>query len=396
MHISINSASQANAIRPVASAPGLVSVIVPTYKEAENISLLLPRIFESMREADLKVEVIIVDDDSGDGIEEIVERFTAGGNPVQLIVRVGERGLSSAVIRGFKESKGEIFVCMDADLSHPPEAIPLLLKCFSDPSMDFAIGSRYVPGASTDEDWGLFRWLNSKVATLLARPFTSAKDPMSGFFAIRRSVFERAARLNPIGYKIGLELVVKCNCKKICEIPIHFADRKFGESKLHLREQINYIKHLKRLADFKYREFSRFVQFCLVGLTGMFVDLTMIGMLLRLQIKFWLARAIAIWVAMTWNFFLNRRLTFSYSRDGDVFQQYWRFVASCAFGATISWSISVGLVEVIPILETQVYIAAILGIVAGTVFNFLLSRYWVFKRYKLLIGNERDSSDNSC
>ena len=122
---------------------------------------------------------------------------------------------------------------------------------------------------------------------------------MSGFLAIPRPIFERAARLNPIGYKIGLELIVKCNCKKIREVPIHFADRKFGESKLRLREQINYLKHLKRLADFKYGGFSRFVQFCLVGLTGMFVDMAILGMLLNLQIRFLLARAIAIWVAMT-------------------------------------------------------------------------------------------------
>ena len=344
-----------------------------------------------MSEAHLKVEVIIVDDHSKDGIEEVVERFATESYPVRLIVRVGERGLSSAVMRGFNESKGEILVCMDADLSHPPEAIPQLLKCFSDPAVDFAIGSRYVPGASTDEDWGLFRWLNSKVATMLARPFTSAKDPMSGFLAIPRPIFERAARLNPIGYKIGLELIVKCNCKKIREVPIHFADRKFGESKLRLREQINYLKHLKRLADFKYGGFSRFVQFCLVGLTGMFVDMAILGMLLNLQIRFLLARAIAIWVAMTWNFFLNRRFTFSYSRSGNVFQQYWRFVASCAFGAIISWSTSVALVEVTSILETHVYIAAILGIVVGTVSNFLLSDYWVFKRYKLPSDNKQET-----
>lgn len=329
----------------------------------------------------MQAEVIIVDDNSKDGTDKVVQQFATEGYPVRLITRVGERGLSSAVIRGFNESKGEFLVCMDADLSHPPEAIPRLLECFRDARVNFAIGSRYVPGGSTDENWGLFRWLNSKVATILARPFTSIKDPMSGFFAIPRRVFERAAKLNPIGYKISLELTVKCACKKICEVPIHFTDRKLGQSKLSLREQINYLIHLKRLADFKYVEFSRFAQFCFVGGTGMVVDLTMLGALLHLGISFLLARALAIWGAMTWNFLLNRRLTFSYSRRGSIFPQYLRFALSCAFGAVISWCIAVGLVEVVEILEKHVFIAAILGILTGTVSNFLLSRFWVFKRH---------------
>ena len=99
---------------------------------------------------------------------------------------------------------------------------------------------------------GLLRWVNSKIATALARPLTSVKDPMSGFFAIRRTVYERAAPLNPVGYKIALELIVKCNCSMIREVPIRFAQRQFGESKLSLGERFNYLRHLSRLLRFKY------------------------------------------------------------------------------------------------------------------------------------------------
>ena len=152
---------------------------------------------------------------------------------------------------------------MGAHLSHPPEALPKLLKAVEKDGADFAIGSRYVTGAGTDESWGLFRWLNSKVATLLARPFTSVKDPMAGFFALHKDIFAQADNLNPIGYKIALELIVKCNCHYVIEVPIHFANRKFGESKLGFREQVNYIKHLKRLADFKFGWFSHLIQFLL-------------------------------------------------------------------------------------------------------------------------------------
>lgn len=229
-----------------------VSIVVPTYKEVLNLRPLVERITEVMSSFGIQYEIIVVDDDSRDGTDKIIVELSEEGRPVSLITRVGERGLSSAVIRGFKEARGEILVCMDADLSHPPEAIPQMIKQLRQPEVDFVIGSRYVAGGSTDDNWGLFRWLNSKIATLMARPFTSVKDPMSGFFATRRSVFERGTSLNPIGYKIGLELIVKCNCKQIREVPIHFANRKFGQSKLNLKEQLKYLHHINRLMRYKY------------------------------------------------------------------------------------------------------------------------------------------------
>jgi len=367
-----------------------VSIIVPTYGEAENLRLLVPQVCEAMTPTGQAFEIVVVDDVSGDDTEEVMAEHAAAGLPARLITRVDERGLSSAVIRGFQEAEGEMLVCMDADLSHPPEAVPRMIEALRKEGVDFVIGSRYVPGGSTDESWGLFRWLNSKVATLMARPFTKAKDPMAGFFALRRERFRNADRLSPVGYKIGLELIVKCNCKTIREVPIYFADRKLGESKLSFKEQLNYIRHVKRLADYKYGAFSQFMQFCLVGATGMVVDLLSMALLLLLARQAWpewreadaypFARAIAIWLAMTWNFPLNRRLTFSYSRKGNLLTQYFRFVLSCSGGAVISWSIAVALTRWVPAFEQHVYLAAIVGIVVGTVFNFVLSRFWVFRR----------------
>jgi dolichol-phosphate mannosyltransferase len=229
-----------------------VTIVIPTYREVENLRPLVIRISEAMSKAKGSYEIIFVDDDSRDGTDRIVGELSEFGYPVRLITRIGERGLSSAVIRGFSEANGQVFVCLDADLSHPPEAIPRLLECLADTGVDLVLGSRYVPGGSTDEHWGLLRWVNSKMATALARPLTSVKDPMSGFFAIRRTVYERAAPLNPVGYKIALELIVKCNCSIIREVPIRFAQRQFGESKLSLGERFNYLRHLSRLLRFKY------------------------------------------------------------------------------------------------------------------------------------------------
>jgi dolichol-phosphate mannosyltransferase len=249
----VSSTSQPTPATPAASAP-LLSIVIPTYQEAENLPVLVPQIAAVLERADIRAEILVVDDDSPDDTPAVCERLAADA-PLRLIVRKGERGLSSAVIRGFQEARGDVLLCMDADLSHPPETIPSLLSAVAEDGADFVIGSRYVPGASTDEDWGAYRWLNSKVATLLARPLSSARDPMAGFFALRRDTFRSAAQLNPVGYKIGLELIVKCGCRDIREVPIHFRDRLHGKSKLGLREHWRYLLHVGRMYRFKLGRF---------------------------------------------------------------------------------------------------------------------------------------------
>ena len=229
----------------------LISVVVPTFEEAANIPLLVPRVCAVLADANLTGEIIIVDDNSCDGSVEAVEKLRGQGLPVRIEVRTTDRGLSSAVIHGFVQARGTYLVCMDADLSHPPERIPDLVAPLQVGSADFAIASRYLPGASIEEGWGLFRWLNSAAATLLARPLTSVTDPMSGFFALPRERFEQAAELSPVGYKIALELLVKANCRRVEEIAIHFARRAEGESKLSLREQLKYVQHVLRLYRYK-------------------------------------------------------------------------------------------------------------------------------------------------
>jgi len=242
---SANDPSAGQRPRPLPS----VSVVVPTYREAGNLPELMRRL-EQVRAASLPaLELVIVDDDSADGTERIVAE--ADHPWVRLIVRKGVRGLSSAVLEGLRQCCNEVAVVMDADLSHPPEKIPELVRAIA-AGADFAIGSRYVAGGSTAAAWGVFRWLNSKVATWLVWPLTSVQDPMSGFFAIHRERFARAQGLNPIGYKIGLELLVRCGCQDVREIPIHFADRKAGQSKLSLKEQLQYLRHVGRLMVYKY------------------------------------------------------------------------------------------------------------------------------------------------
>jgi dolichol-phosphate mannosyltransferase len=264
---------------------------------------------------------------------------------------------------------------MDADMSHPPEKIPEMVKCLE--NEDFVLGSRYVSGASTDDKWGFFRRINSWIATLLARPFTDVRDPMSGFFALRRETLDQAQPLNPVGYKIGLELIVKCGCEKVKEIPIHFAKRQFGKSKLNFREQMRYIRHIRRLFMFKYGTLSQFTQFIVVGCSGVIVNLGSLTLLLRISIPASLAVAIAIAISMFSNFLLNRRFTFSHARHDSFWKQLTGFVGACSIGAIINYLITLLILNGFPDLIPQT--AALFGIAAGTGTNFLINRYYVFK-----------------
>lgn len=228
-----------------------VSVIIPTYRECGNLARLLPALLGVLYEAGLAGEIIVVDDASDDGTEELCGTLGTV-KLVRLITRRDERGLATAVVRGLASAQGEICIVMDADFSHPPDAVPYLVAAVRDGGCEMAIGSRYVSGGAVDVNWGWFRRANSRVATYLAKGLTPVTDPMAGFFAIRRDVFARAGVLRPLGYKIALELLVRCDCRHVVEVPIRFQDRAVGESKMTVRQQWLYLRHLARLYAARY------------------------------------------------------------------------------------------------------------------------------------------------
>lgn len=227
------------------------SVIVPAFREAPNLEPLVNRLFAATRAAQWDIELIIVDDNSQDGTEAIAARL-AEAFDVKLIVRREERGLSSAVLAGFAQAGNEKLAVMDADLQHPPEAIPLLLEKLNGSSCDFVIATRYDDSGGIASDWPLRRRLASKLATLIALPLAHLSDPMSGCFGLTKTTLSRAKRLDPLGYKIALELFVKCGCRRPCEVPIQFASRTAGKSKASFAEGIRFMRHLGRLYRFRF------------------------------------------------------------------------------------------------------------------------------------------------
>ncbi len=227
------------------------SIIIPTFRESQNVPELVARISQIKFEEPF--EVIFVDDNSQDGIAEVISQLQAQYPWLKLIIRSENRSLSESVIEGCKQAQYGTFIVMDADLSHPPEKIPELIAALSIQDVDFVIGSRYQAGGSTDETWPAARKLISRVAAQISKTLLSisVQDSLSGFFAIRKAKFLEADKLNPIGWKIGLELMIKCHCKKIIEVPIRFSERQRGASKLNIKVVYNYMQHVQRLMCYK-------------------------------------------------------------------------------------------------------------------------------------------------
>jgi dolichol-phosphate mannosyltransferase len=291
---------------------------------------------------------------------------------VRLIVRKDERGLSSAVMRGFHEARGDLLLCMDADMSHPPEAIRLMMETLAQKQADLVVGSRYVAGGQVEKGWGAYRWLNSLVALWLARPLSRVRDSGAGFFLVPRRIFEQGRDLNPIGYKTLLEISVKCPCRNVVEVPIQFADRKFGESKLNLREQILYLLHLKRLYDYRFPRATFVTQFCAIGVSGAMVNLLMLALLRIIGLPFGLADALAIGAAVSWTYWPNRWLTFDLLARHPILPQYLRYAGMSLLGGAANWLVAMGLAGPLARFGHHEFLAALAGLGVGGTVNFSL------------------------
>lgn len=220
----------------------MLSVIVPTYNEAGSIVQLGERLGAAL--AGREWELVVVDDGSPDGTADLASAL-APRLPVRLLRRAGKGGLASAVVAGFAVARGEVLVVMDADLSHPPETVPALAEAIAS-GADLAVASRYVSGGGV-RDWPLRRRIVSRVACLMGSALVPVRDATSGFFALRRGVIE-GVTLNPIGFKIGFEVIARGRYARVVEVPYTFRDRERGRSKFGRREIVQYALQLGQVA----------------------------------------------------------------------------------------------------------------------------------------------------
>lgn len=228
------------------------SIVIPTYNEAGGIEKLLRALDGVFKTHGLDGEIIVVDDNSPDGTGAIVDRL-ASELPVRCLHRPGKMGLSSGVIDGWKTARPEskALGAMDADFSHDINVLPAMVEALESGKYGLAVGSRYVPGGGI-ENWPKRRIVTSRVACMLARPLTNVKDVTSGYFLVKREALD-GVELDPIGFKIGLEVIAKAHYGKAVEVPYVFKDRVVGESKLNQKEIINYLKQLRKLYTAKLR-----------------------------------------------------------------------------------------------------------------------------------------------
>lgn len=221
-----------------------VSVVIPTYNEAQGVEKLLSALSDVLTANTINAEIVIVDDNSPDGTGALVDSL-ASKYPVRCLHRAGKLGLSSAVIDGWATCTSPIIGVMDADFSHDPLVVPQLVRAIQSGEAELAIGSRYIPGGGIT-NWPWRRKITSQVAIMLARPLTPVRDITSGFFFCKRSVID-GVKLDPIGFKIGLEVILKGKYKAFKEFPYVFTDRAVGTSKLNSGEIVNYLKQLSKV-----------------------------------------------------------------------------------------------------------------------------------------------------
>lgn len=226
------------------------SIVIPTYNEAGGIEKLLRALDGVFKTHGLDGEIIVVDDNSPDGTGTIVDRL-ATELPVRCLHRPGKMGLSSGVIDGWKLARPEsrALGAMDADFSHDINVLPAMVEALGSGKYGLAVGSRYVPGGGI-ANWPKRRIVTSRVACMLARPLTGVKDVTSGYFLVKREALD-GVELDPIGFKIGLEVIAKAHYGNAVEIPYVFKDRTVGESKLNQKEIVNYLKQLRKLYSAK-------------------------------------------------------------------------------------------------------------------------------------------------
>ncbi len=355
-----------------------ISIIVPTYNEHDGVGTLIHRIHAAMCE--WPYEIIIVDDDSPDGTADAA-RLLSGQFPVKVVVRRNEKGLATAVVEGMSHVSGEIIVVMDADLQHPPEAINQLVSKIED-GTQLAVASRYAAGGASPGLKSIRKFISrgaTNIAHLLLPRSRDVSDPMSGFFAFHRDIVGDV-QLKPVGFKILLEIIALGRYKRVAEVPISFGPRQEDESKLNFKQQIDYLKHVFSLMK-RTGELARFVKFCLVGASGVGVNLGILWLLTDIGGLFYLASAaISIEISIISNFLLNNFFTFADRRKTGIvslIKRLLRFNAISVAGIGINLSILWVLTHFVGLYYL---LSNFCGIVAATIWNYLANNWWTWAK----------------
>ena len=368
---------RADASAAVRSAPEL-TIVVPTFNEKANIPLLVERLAQLLTSCDW--EVIFVDDNSPDGTAAAARAIGANDSRVRCIRRIGRRGLAGACLEGMLASQARYVAVMDADLQHDEGLLVPMLEALRAGRADVAVASRYLYGGSaaglSKQRSRVSRGSNTLVRLLLGIDLT---DPMSGHFMIRRDALEAIApSLSTQGFKILLDILATARGSlRTTELPSTFRERQHGESKLDSKIALDFAALVTaKLTNDAVS--ARFLLFCMVGLTGIGIHLSILSALLITNLSFGAAQAFATIGAIAWNFVLNNLFTY---RDQRLTGWHFvtgliRFQVICAIGAISN----VGIATWIYDYDETWWIAGLGGALIGTVWNFVVSAALVWRQ----------------
>lgn len=378
--------NQSGTEKPVRSIH--LSLIVPTYNEAKNVENVV-RILSGLLEEPTggNYELIIVDDDSPDGTWKVAQSLLEEYPKLRVMRRQQERGLSTAVIRGWQAAQGEILGVIDGDLQHPPETLLKLIQAIED-GADMAVASRHVEGGGVS-NWSLTRRILSRGAQMLGlmilpNVLGRVTDPMSGYFMVRRSAVAEKY-LSPVGYKILLEVLGRGDVGTVAEVGYVFQERLEGESKVTWKLYKDYLLHLAKLRSRGRigkirRQFplDRFLRFGLVGLSGVFVDMAVFYLLNDPTNLGWAlsrSKIIAGEVAIVNNFLWNDLWTFgdisSHQRGWNArIRRFFKFNLVCLMGLILNVLI---LNIFVNLLHINPYLSNLLAIAIVTIWNFWIN-----------------------
>lgn len=364
-----------------------LTVIIPTFNEEANIRNIVMAVDAVFHENSLHGQILVVDDNSSDNTIPFVHELQRSYSNVDILIREKDHGLSQSVADGFSHALSDVFIVIDADFSHPPVLIPRMYEEIRKGN-DIVIGSRYMEGGGIRK-WPLKRRIISIGATFLGRLlFPDITDPVSGFFAVKKEVVDKAP-LKPRGYKILLEVLGKGIWENDKEIPFEFVDREIGSSKLKTGTIIDYARQVIDITLYSFshhnsaawREWKRVFKFGIVGISGIVINLGILFLLVEFfTMNKDLASPIAIEISILSNFILNDLWTFGSIEDQKVSGRWNRLVAFnfvSVGGAVINYVIFLMLTTWFAFY----YLAAqLIGIMIAFVWNFLVNRRVTWKR----------------
>jgi dolichol-phosphate mannosyltransferase len=374
-----------DAIKPgpetLSQATGLpqLSVVVPTFNERDNVTVLYRRLEATL--AGIPWEVVFVDDNSPDGTWEVVRGLARQDPRVRCIRRIGRRGLSGACIEGILASSAPYAAVIDADLQHDETQLPKMVGLLQSGEAELVVGSRYIEGGSANS-FNKSRAGASQLATEVARRVLKVEiaDPMSGFFMIRRDKFEQLApQLSTQGFKILLDIVATADGKlRTIEVPFTFGSRQHGESKLDSMVALDFLGLV--LAKLTHDVVSlRFLLFAMVGSIGLVVHLTTLFIALEIfNMPFPEAQAAGALVAMTSNFILNNFLTYRDQRlkGFAILGGLLLFYLVCSVGLFANVGVAFSVYDQEPIW----WLAGAAGALMGVVWNYAMSGLFVWRK----------------